>query len=206
MPNYCWNTLKLNKKYRDLVVDKEGNVDFNIILPMPEGLNVESGSNNDTDIYVYLSERNNIALNAVRHNPLSNLIDNSFSNDWIAEICLRVTNYSRKQMDEAYKRGKILIHNYLIYGATTWYDWCKKNWGTKWNAWNTDISDNCGDTLYIHFTTAWCPPEGWLEELRKKVVPYELEWEEEGGYAGSYKCNGIFTTSESHLIEYEEED
>lgn len=50
-----------------------------------------------------------------------------------------------------------------------WYDWCIKNWGTKWNAYGQDMhyenivqEDN---KLTLTFQTAWSPPYGWLIAL-----------------------------------------
>ena len=206
MPNWCWNTLKLNKKYAWLVLNDKGNVDFNIARPMPESLNVESGSSNDTDMYVYLSARNNISLDTVRDNPLSRLIRNNFSPDWLAEVYSRVRSYSKKEMLEAYERGKVLIDNYLKYGACTWYEWCNENWGTKWNASDSDVSKEAGDTWYIHFDTAWCPPDGWLKRLAELKVPFELTWEEESGYAGTISFDGQCWSEEERELDWEEEE
>lgn len=205
MPNYCWNTLKLNKEHANLVLNEKGDVDFSIICPMPESLNVEAGGSNETDIYVYLSSRNSIPLDSVKENSLSRLINNPFSNDWIAEVCSRVTNYSKGEMDEAYRRGKVLVDNYLNYGAITWYEWHNKYWGTKWNAFDCDVSKEAGDTWYCHFTTAWCPPNGWLSELAMRGVPFELKYEQEDGYAGTISFDGRWK-AEEHEIEYEEEE
>ena len=49
-----------------------------------------------------------------------------------------------------------------------WYSWQLRNWGTKWNTYDDELSYIDDDTcLYYHFDTAWSPPEEAIEALRK---------------------------------------
>lgn len=51
------------------------------------------------------------------------------------------------------------------YGANDWYDWCVKNWGTKWGDYNTEIYRR-DDHIFLTFTTAWsCPVQFYREHL-----------------------------------------
>jgi len=75
------------------------------------------------------------------------------------------------------------------YGATDWYDWACKNWGTKWN--NTDNVEVQGDTkegwLSYEFDTAWSPPIPVLSALSEKFPDcrIEIHYNEEGnGFSG----------------------
>jgi len=46
------------------------------------------------------------------------------------------------------------------YGAKDWYDWGNKNWGTKWNSVDTEITQDEREGLTYTFNTAWdCPRE-----------------------------------------------
>ena len=46
------------------------------------------------------------------------------------------------------------------YGAKDWYDWRNKNWGTKWNSCDTEITQDEREGLTYTFNTAWdCPRE-----------------------------------------------
>ncbi len=195
MPNWCWNTLKVDlKKYSDLILTENENgkkeVDFNIVIPMPKSLEIEESSQNDPDIYIYISEKLTKSLDDVKKDPRSGLIHNMFNEDWISEIHRRITQSEEYSVEEkliqSYERGKLLVENYEKYGATTWYNWCCNNWGVKWNASDTEIIDD--DT--ISFTTPWGPPDGWLDALTQKDVPFTLDWEEEGGDSGSYTSDG----------------
>lgn len=59
-------------------------------------------------------------------------------------------------------------YNLEKYGFSSWYDWRKKHWGTKWNCrecdekWLMKFGDAC-----IKFKTAWCPPIPIINKLRE---------------------------------------
>lgn len=65
------------------------------------------------------------------------------------------------------------------FGASNWYEWCLKNWGTKWNAYDINTDK---DSDYLQFTTAWSPPEPAMRLLSKLFpdVAITLEFEECG--------------------------
>lgn len=54
------------------------------------------------------------------------------------------------------------------YGSVDWYDWCVRNWGTKWNCYDVtewSVNEN-GDTASatIYYETAWSPATTlWLK-------------------------------------------
>lgn len=48
------------------------------------------------------------------------------------------------------------------YGYNNWYDWRIHNWGTKWDATNSEIILEDQNNLKICFDTAWSPPMTWL--------------------------------------------
>jgi hypothetical protein len=86
--------------------------------------------------------------------------------------------------DEA--EGKRLLE---AYGAADWYEWCVKNWGTKW-----DITDDGSgytrpnpNTLSVGFDTAWAPPIQFYEYLESLGFRVEATYFEPGmGFVGSY--------------------
>lgn len=47
-----------------------------------------------------------------------------------------------------------------------WYDWAVENWGTKWNSFDGNISD---DYSGVGFVTAWSPPIPVISALAKKI-------------------------------------
>ena len=51
----------------------------------------------------------------------------------------------------------LIKYNLETYGAKNWYDWCCKNWGTKWDIDGT--GDRHGDEhASYYFDSAWSPP------------------------------------------------
>lgn len=77
-------------------------------------------------------------------------------------------------------------------GCKNWYDWSISNWGTKWNAVDTEIldtdTDPSNDTAEttVQFQTAWCAPVYWFESLSAdiskdtEVATINLEYGEPG--------------------------
>lgn len=67
------------------------------------------------------------------------------------------------------------------YGAGNWYDWSRKNWGTKWDAYDVRDPEEIDEGLRFIFSTAWCPPVSWLEHAASLYprLTFTLHWEEE---------------------------
>lgn len=61
-------------------------------------------------------------------------------------------------------RGAFGQQEKQIYGENNWFDWSRKNWGTKWDACEPEVN---GRTVV--FNTAWSCPEPVLIALAKKV-------------------------------------
>lgn len=72
-----------------------------------------------------------------------------------------------------YELGQRCISNLRRYKAMTWYEWCNKNWGTKWNS-----CDNCSDleVRTIIFSTAWSCPTPIVMALAKKFPDVDFIW------------------------------
>ena len=87
---------------------------------------------------------------------------------------------------------------YLVekYGYDNWYDWCSRNWGTKWDATAEEddhtlsIEDNM---VTIEFQTAWSVPEGLLSTVQTMYPDLLIEctFIDEGGTPA-----GVLYTSE----------
>lgn len=69
------------------------------------------------------------------------------------------------------------------YGAAEWYDWSVKNWGTKWDAYDTEVIDldESGERLNLRFDTAWSCPKPVFTKLAKDYgVKIFVLWQDEG--------------------------
>ena len=53
------------------------------------------------------------------------------------------------------------------YGAKDWYEWCNKNWGTKWDASDAVITVDDEYQVGYSFQTAWAPPIPVHDKLAK---------------------------------------
>jgi hypothetical protein len=145
VPNYIKNRLTVKEKAGEVFAFLKGDesaIDFNKIIPMPECLNIDETSLGDEGMkYLYLSATEDL-----------------FRGKEIDEIKNRLIQ--RKQFEEAVELGKKYLLNIANTGSKTWYDWSRKNWGTKWNALEPSIvSENC-----IEFDTAW---NGVVELMEK---------------------------------------
>ena len=88
--------------------------DFNKIISIPEPLNLE-------------------------YDSWMMILDNEFTVDDGFKYHLDVfKKYLNKTEDSETKKDNFItgIKNYLDYGYTTWYGWCKENWGTRYNAYD----------------------------------------------------------------------
>jgi hypothetical protein len=65
-----------------------------------------------------------------------------------------------------------------------WYDWNQEMWGTKWNAYTTDVLRNEEDTLEFTFQTAWNIPKPIIEKLFNLFKGCEIHYlaVDEGGF------------------------
>lgn len=168
---------------------------FNKIVPMPESLNVSSGtkSNSDLDSYKWtigdkepLTEiYNNLSKSSrLSKNKKSDITLEEFANEQVALADL--------------KNGKQVYENIKNYGHATWYEWCNDNWGTKWQAYNLSEEWLVGDKeAEIDFCTAWSPPIPIIEQLSFNYpdLKFKMKFADEGknflGYVVFEKCKLI---------------
>ena len=68
------------------------------------------------------------------------------------------------------------------YGSGNWYDWCAKNWGTKWDIGECCLNETAGGWLFS-FDTAWSPPIEWIIQTARQFpdLTFEDTWAAEGG-------------------------
>jgi len=88
------------------------------------------------------------------------------------------------------------------------YEWCRNNWGTKWNAHQLNMETH-GDAVVYYFDTAWNPPEPVIQAMSKRFTELEfsLDFREEGeGYEGNSLYKGGEGESETRDIEPDADD
>lgn len=197
MPNWVTNKVKFKGRGKEildkvLTFDENGleHFDFNKIIPMPKSLKLTSGSITNDAIQYAISckseeekQKTIDLLKASKQDTLyedyyTKVFHTSIDKDRLEDLN---NNFERqiKENKDLFKElnintledlGNQYIDNILKYGNDSWYDWCNRNWGTKWNSSNTYIlNDN-----EVEFDTAWSCPIGVLKELSKQFSDVEI--------------------------------
>ena len=124
-----------------------GSIDFNKLIPMPKALDIESGTRttNGLDAYRRFITGDKAGAEAFQ-----------------------------KEHPEEWALGKQAYENIQQYGSPTWYEWCNKNWGTKWNAYSCVELGKDDDTL--EFFTAWSSVPTILEALSRKYPDQTISY------------------------------
>ncbi len=174
-------------KTEDEDVSGPGTFDFNKLIPMPPSLMIEAGSSTERGIEIYLTAVNPNApdydLPKMPEDRFEKLVNDlnaerrfSLYKPYLSEE--EVQKYTRySSFGKLADTGKQAINNMINYGATTWYDWSIKNWGTKWNSYDSWKGDDKG----FQFSTAWSAPHPVIEALAKRYPDVFIthEWADE---------------------------
>ncbi len=202
MPNHVTNILTFSGPQEKISAmlseiqynDKPGTLDFNKIIPMPESLELDSGSITNEAICAYMT--------AV--DPLTSDYDEAekLPLDDYLELLKKVTDTVGKLYKDRLKEitpeliqlGRQYVDNIKQYGCSDWYGWRVNNWGTKWNSYEGGF---CGDNQ-IMFCTAWSRPEEIIQKLAEMYPDVHIEhlWaDEDYGYncGRSLYDNGCLT-------------
>lgn len=128
--------------------------DFNNIIPQPNSLDVESGSMGEMGYAILTGNGKNQFMD-------------------MAEYYNRFHKLSFEERMKCIKLGEQFVKNEEEHGATTWYDWCVKHWGTKWNAYS------CEQEIENVFTfeTAWCGVSRLIQKMSKEHPNVTLHYE-----------------------------
>ena len=185
MPNWVRNrVVALNpQELKKHIIDESGAVDFNMVIPMPNDLEITSGSYSyEAQNSIYFSEYTKqkiekqvkvdklLAVHYDSNKTQQEFLDECLEdNKILAEIRkikslkLRGENKtSASNVAEAYDTFIKGYFNVQRYGSKDWYDWRIKNWGTKWNASDSSFDEETG---VIEFDTAWSMPENIFRAL-----------------------------------------
>jgi len=195
MPNHCQNTITITGERGYL----EDFIYFHL-TNMNEPLNTD-----DLSIHDFIE----FSFNSVLPRPkaLEDIISGSCTIDGESHRVWRSVdgkNVALSDDEYAELREK--------YGAVNWYDWCIKNWDTKWDCYDFSMETSINNNLWLQpvfvpyndattygmegyapfymlemsFTTAWSPPENVLLHLSKENPRLLIcnKWDEEGGSEG----------------------
>ena len=161
--------------------------DFNKVVPMPEELNIESGSSGDWGMRYLL-------LNA-KSKFLWSDDDRSFM-----ERMEKQKEENPDRFNNDVELGKKYLNNISKYGHTTWYEWHCSNWGTKWNACEVEwVNDN-----QVEFETAWSFCFPIVEKLSQLFPDVAIEFSYADEDCSSNTGTGTIKDGEEIDCEYPE--
>ena len=205
MPNHVRNIIvieaekeKITEILNAIKNDEKGigSIDFNKLIPMPESLNIECGSNTRKGFEMFSDMRG-------KYEKLMQILNTTPDSEkfMFAVKLKKKLEKEIKDMSEEDRKlfdlGKRAFENIQNYDAPTWYEWSVDNWGTKWNAYDFDYDKD----KTIYFNTAWSAPHNILQALSEKYPEVRLEhsWaDEDVGYnVGECTYQGGEVTSEN---------
>jgi len=185
MPNHIQNRIEIIgtpaqvKKVLTSIAasDKDGEslqIDFNKIVPMPEGLNASPHSGVKTWVEICTGQIDFSVLftglpastKVLFESKSFGILANSLSATTAMETITGKRKGNVKDFsDEDFNCFIQCLKNYRQFGSTSWYEWSIKNWGTKWNAYGQNDKRNNNNTIY--FQIAWSSPLSLIGELSK---------------------------------------
>lgn len=195
MPNWVKNKITIiDDDYLKIiksVINKDEELDFNKLIPMPKSLEISSGTTSDTCARLYVNSFMEDCEAFAKYLKLYKQGD--FHRDWKMseeeiqeDFKLLISQDERpnctdnfKTKADVYSRGKQVLDNIGKYGFKDWYDWSIANWGTKWNACESFVENNS-----IYFDTAWDPVPIIVEKLSKKFPTAKIHYD----YAEEQLC------------------
>ena len=174
MPNWVTNNINVAEKdvekFKKLALDKNGMVDFSILIPRHKDLDITAGCYEWYIDKFGFNKEKEVKQNVVLKPLLDKVYNKKMTQDEFVNLTLN---------DEIFKKAKKIYdlqdksdldnilrgyYNLRKHGYTNWYDWSIAKWGTKWNA-----NETYGSGSNFTFDTAWSCPFEWLLKLSKHI-------------------------------------
>lgn len=200
MPNYVKNKLTISPSafprvckecFSEDEETKERFFDFNKLIPMPDSIReVECGSHT-TDglliIFANASERERARILKLIQSDM--VFKGSITKSWELDYKDLLKYHTPEQIEACKAMAKLALENRRKYGAFCWYDWACDNWGTKWNACDSD-TDNVEHTIV--YETAWSAAFEIAQAISKRyhcMVTLDYADEDIGRNCGRMVCD-----------------
>lgn len=199
MPNHVTNKLEISGDQAAVEALKlrflnNGNLEFNKVVPMPKELDIEAGSIGEWGYRALYGNWREVAA--------SPRYRDAIEFDTRADFL----NHLRRIEPETVALGEQYRRNEDRHGHRTWYTWRKERWGTKWDAYGHDETEEHGDTLVLWFHTAWSPPSPVIQEMSAAFpeLAFRLVFADEFlNFSGweRFKCGRLVAGSEDSVHE-----
>ena len=193
---------------------------FQGVVPMPKSLGITSGTSTERGMaYIDWKENNKSERidKILGYDWATKEIDGRWSKnkqrDALCKIFAKKDKHST--WDKNLKEGRMALENIKKYGHKDWYDWSCKNWGTKWDASDSYISDEGRDEKWeeyfirISFNTAWSPPYEYLYKATQKypLLRFTCQVEEESeAFLGNLICQWGKLVDNTTRVDFPERD
>lgn len=214
MPNYVINKIIFHNLSEQEIIDRftsadengERYFDFNRIIPMPETLDICSGGAQEAAKKTYYGKFDPSFTSMIHPKDFigsspfvayANILNHlsSVARDIVNDAYSEDRSFSKNEAEYIlFELGGIYVSNAEKYGYETWYDWRINNWGTKWNACVSIITDNT-----VIFTTAWSAPGNIYRRLSESGYDFSVGYADEntGFNTGIYESeSGSLTHTE----------
>lgn len=181
MPNWITNRIIADDMdaLKKALLDKDGNVDFNKVIPVNEDLSIECGTYTISAIKRYGTDTTE-AEKLLKRCYSGRYTQEKFVDTVLFNIDTLHVLYDLLKIkhDEAEDRKNVVniiksYYNIRKYGYETWYEANKALWGTKWNAHETYVGNN-----EIVFETAWSMPFNVFQKL-SEITPLTVAYADE---------------------------
>jgi len=164
-----------------------GSIDFNKLLPMPKELDMEAGSRTDRGLKL-VQEYHHALTDLEQQKPALSLKDYAEA----VRQCEGLYRGQRMADPAMWALGEQAYNNIQRFGSPTWYGWCTRNWGTKWNAYGFQPLEQNSDTM--EFFTAWNSVPKIITLLSRKypeqTITYRWADEDIGHNVGEMTLKG----------------
>ena len=187
MPNWVYVTVTANKKVLEDMINEKGGITFEKVVPMPQQMKKRG-----THLQIMTQAEIDQQWKKYEEDKAAGKLQHDLGYPHGVGV-------TQEEYDDMMDK----------YGVDNWYDWSVQYWGSKWDASSDETWEDAED--YISFSTAWSPPDAFIEALSKKHPEeiIEVEWEEEQGFGQVYLIeNGeiIEVKEEWNLPEWGEEE
>lgn len=155
MPNHVTTKISAPKHVIKAMLNQEGRIDFNMIVPFLGSRDEFDGINFDAE------QAARYVCGVTNENSVRSILSSGMGKPDIT-----------KMTDESFNQFVAFMQNYRECGYLHSMDFARDKWGTKWNAY-----DQVVDVEFYHnakFDTAWSCPVPVLVELSKKFPEDEI--------------------------------
>lgn len=169
VPNHLMSKLYFSgeqKRIDELLESIKGEetlFDFNKVLPMPESLNIEAGSRTENGLKAYNDFIAMYTMDGTEKKDLLNIPKEK------EEVFLRMHPDIKRNVWEL---GRTAFQNEQKYGVSSWYDWRVSHWGSKWNSYQSEITED--NTM--EFNIAWSNVKPVILALSEKFPDVEMNY------------------------------